>query len=60
MVRARENPKIEKFLDEIAVVCEKHGFSIGHEDSQGGFTIEMYQKSNIDWLNDALDWTDVK
>jgi hypothetical protein len=38
------------FLDELAGICEKYGFSLAHEDSQGAFIVEPYKKENIYWL----------
>jgi hypothetical protein len=48
-----ENEQVDNFLQEIASVCQKHGFSISHEDGYGAFVIEAYDKANIDWLMDA-------
>ncbi len=45
-----ENEQVDDFLQEIKSVCKKHGFSIGHEDTHGGFLIERYEDKNIDWL----------
>lgn len=43
----------EKFLQDIDLVCMKHNLSISHEDSQGAFIIEGYNKYNIEWLFNA-------
>jgi hypothetical protein len=51
------DPAIDSFLDEIKEVCKKHGLSISHEDSQGGFIIEKYSDSNLEWLFAASDHT---
>ena len=48
-----EDPRVDAFLEEIAAVCKKHGLSIAHEDSHGGFLIQQYAEHNIEWLNDA-------
>lgn len=46
-----------KFLEEIEAICKKYDFSISHEDWQGGFEIEKYSQSNIDWLKEAtIKW----
>lgn len=42
------------FLLEIEKVCKKHGFSISHEDIHGGFIIQEYKYSNIEWLKSAM------
>ena len=44
------DPKVQKFLEDIWKVCEKHGMSISHEDTQGGFIIENISESNKTWL----------
>lgn len=45
------------FLNDIKIICEKHNLSISHEDENGGFIIEEFNKSNIDWLFDAsINW----
>lgn len=49
-----DEPKsVADFLKAISNVCFAHGFSISHEDGHGGFLIEKYSESNIEWLNDA-------
>lgn len=46
-----ENVKL--FLNELEELYKKYGFSIGHEDSQGGFIIEDFDESNVEWIKDA-------
>ena len=41
---------VEKFLQDIDLVCMKHNLSISHEDGQGEFIIEGYNKYNIERL----------
>ena len=48
-----ESKKIDDFLIEIAAVCRKHGYSIGHEDGHGAFEIEDLNTGDIEWLMDA-------
>jgi hypothetical protein len=48
---------ISDFLNEIENICKKYNLSISHEDSHGGFIIEDYDYSNIEWLKDAIDHT---
>ena len=45
-------------VKEIIVVCKKHGFSIAHEDEQGGFIIKEYEQGLAGWLAEASDATD--
>lgn len=49
------DPKVDAFIAEILAVCEKHGMSIGHEDTQGAFIVMDYWGSNVEWLQDAHD-----
>lgn len=51
------NEKIDAFVEDIKKVCLQHGLSISHEDSHGGFVIELFAQSNIEWLNAATDAT---
>jgi hypothetical protein len=44
---------IKKFLKEIREVCYKYEISISHEDSQGGFQLEIYNDRDMEWLEDA-------
>ncbi len=54
----RETPAIDAFITEIIEVYKKHGFSISHEDSHGGFLIEKFDMYNVEWLQEASDRTD--
>ena len=45
--------KVVEFFNEIDSVCKKYGLSISHEDSQGAFKIEDYDKDNMLWLECA-------
>jgi hypothetical protein len=42
--------RMEKFLEDIKMVCKKHNLSISHEDYHGAFLIEGYDEDNIKWL----------
>ena len=45
--------KIEIFLKELTNLCKTYNLSIAHEDRQGSFIIEKYDKDNIAWLYSA-------
>lgn len=51
--RFAESEEVDVFLEEIVQVCKEHGFSLAHEDIQGGFIVETYDEDNIEWLMDA-------
>ena len=51
--KEKPSEKIKKFLNALEKVCEKHGFSLGHEDGHGGFIVEVYHTDNIDWMKAA-------
>lgn len=44
---------IKEFMDEIEAVCRKHGFSISHEDSGGGFLLAKFNRALVKWLRCA-------
>jgi hypothetical protein len=48
-----KDPRAEAFLDDLEIVCRKHGLSIGHEDGHGAFQIWEFNESDIRWLRDA-------
>lgn len=48
-----EDQRIDAFIAEVIAVCKRHGFSIAHEDSQGGFLIERFDEDNAKWLMQA-------
>lgn len=50
-----ENKEVDSFINEIISVCKKHGMSISHEDSHGGFIIVKYKDSYAEWFLNAHD-----
>lgn len=52
-----ENRAIDAFLAEVLAVCGRHGFSIAHEDSHGGFLIVDLSESANKHLAEAMDCT---
>lgn len=46
---------VDAFLDDVLAACRKHGMSIGHEDSGGGFLVHAYSDELAAWLRDAAD-----
>lgn len=49
--REVESARIDAFLDEVIAVCNRHGLSIGHEDSYGSFIVEADE--DVEWLRSA-------
>lgn len=51
-----ENARVDAFIAELVAVCEKHGFWLGHEDSQGAFVVHALEKSGdgTGWLEAAM------
>lgn len=45
--------EVKSFINEIDMVCKKYNKSIGHEDYQGAFIVEEYNKENILWLSNC-------
>ena len=49
--------KLIKFMQEIEALYKKYDLSIAHQDQGGGFIIEKYSDSNMEWLKDAtVNW----
>ena len=40
----------EAFFNDLESVFKKHGLSLSHEDTQGGFIIEPFSDKNLKWL----------
>jgi hypothetical protein len=53
----KERDDVTKFLREIADVCHRHGFSLGHEDGHGAFLVERWNPLDEEWLLEARDNT---
>ena len=56
---AKDDAKAAACIEEIIAVCAKHGFSLAHEDSQGGFILEKRTNEkdaayNENWLREAF------
>lgn len=49
------NNNIENFFREYEELCKKYNVSLAHEDSQGGFLIDIYDEENIEWVKAASD-----
>jgi hypothetical protein len=46
---------VNRFLAELETVYERHGMSLSHEDTEGGFIVEPYSEANVAWLRQARD-----
>ena len=47
-------PLVQAFLDEIKQVCLRYSITIEHEDTHGGFVLEVCNKeSDVDWFMQA-------
>lgn len=51
--RVKSPKKVEEYLQEIINLSKIYNLSISHEDCMGGFIIENYNESNINWLKDC-------
>jgi hypothetical protein len=43
----------KEFLDAFEALCKKHNVSISHEDGHGGFLLEPYRPSLVEWAKNA-------
>ena len=46
--------EIKDFLNGLEDLCRAHNISISHEDIQGGFILEKYEQSNMEWIKNAI------
>lgn len=53
--REEEVPEIDKFLEEVVEVCERHKLTLSHEDLNGAFQVEEMDEANMEWLRNAED-----
>ena len=49
------SPEIDPFLEDLIEVMRRHGMSIGHEDTEGGFTLHEFDEDKIQWLSALSD-----
>lgn len=47
------NARVRAYLRDLAEVGERHGLSLGHEDSHGAFIVRRRDQSGDEWLLDA-------
>lgn len=52
--RAADIPTAKAFLEDVVMVCKRHGLTLGHEDFHGAFIVEHYQEGNIKQLRAAF------
>lgn len=48
-----DEERVSDFLDELDKLCIKYRLSISHQDTEGSFVIEDYNKENVYWLKHA-------
>ena len=53
MQHSIDDKTIDLFLAELVELYHKYGLSLGHEDTQGGFIIELLSETNIQWVKEA-------
>ena len=52
--------RIKNFMKEYEELCIKYGISLSHEDCQGAFIIDEYDKNNVEWVKSALDGFEIR
>ena len=52
--------RIKNFMKEYEELCIKYGISLSHEDCQGAFIIDEYDKDNVEWVKSALDSFEIR
>lgn len=50
-----EAPDIDAFLEEVLMVCRKHGLWLSHEDERGRFEVVSKVDADEGWLLAAAD-----
>ena len=52
--------RIKNFMKEYEELCIRHRMSLSHEDCQGAFIIDEYDKDNVEWVKSALDGFEIR
>ena len=52
--------RIKNFMREYEELCIRHGMSLSHEDCQGAFIIDEYDKDNVEWVKSALNGFEIR
>ena len=52
--------RIKNFMKEYEELCIRHGMSLSHEDCQGAFIIDEYDKDNVEWVKSVLDGFEIR
>ena len=52
--------RIKLFMKEYEELCIRYGISLSHEDCQGAFIIDEYNKDNVEWVKSALDGFEIR
>ena len=52
--------RIKNFMKEYEELCIRHGMTLSHEDSQGAFIIDEYDKDNVEWVKSALNGFEIR
>ena len=48
------DPEVIAFIKEVLSLCKKRGYSISHEDGQGGFEIWKFNLTDYKWFKSAI------
>ena len=59
---AKDDPRAASCIEEILAVCERHGFTLSHEDGQGAFELwtGAPESEAKEWLRAASLKTEIK
>ena len=52
--------RIKNYMKEYEELCIRHGMTLSHEDSQGAFIIDEYDKDNVEWVKSALNGFEIR
>ena len=53
MYKMNKTTNYDDFIRQYEELCIKTGITISHEDTQGSFILESFNREDLEWVKDA-------